>query len=167
MRNLIILAAIGICLGACTSSTLKIQHKNIEVVKQYVASVEALDYESMSSFLADDYLGMGPSFGDSIGKQQAVANWEWSVNNLYEKITYNRSRFANVSIPDGDNKGEWVANWAELSIVYKDGQGSATIWTNTNYLIENGKIVRSLTFYNEADALRQLGYIMVPWGWEE
>jgi hypothetical protein len=28
-------------------------------------------------------------------------------------------------------------------------------------MIENGKIVRSLTLYNEADALRQLGYQMV------
>jgi hypothetical protein len=35
------------------------------------------------------------------------------------------------------------------------------IWANTNYLIENGKIIRSITFYNEADALRQLGYKIV------
>ena len=28
--------------------------------------------------------------------------------------------------------------------------------------IEDGKIVHSRTFYNEADALRQLGYSLVP-----
>jgi hypothetical protein len=27
--------------------------------------------------------------------------------------------------------------------------------------IENGKIVKSYTFYNEADALKQLGYIFI------
>jgi hypothetical protein len=42
--------------------------------------------------------------------------------------------------------------------------GEATIWANTNYLVKNGKIVRSLTFYNEADVLRQIGYKIVPDG---
>lgn len=67
-----------------------------------------------------------------------------------------------MTIPDGKNKGEWVANWAELNIVYKNKMGSVTIWANSNYMVENGKILRSITFYNEADALRQLGYQFVP-----
>jgi hypothetical protein len=85
------------------------------------------------------------------------------VTNLYKKIHYNRSKSAAVYIPDGDAKGNWVGNRAELEIEYQDGN-SVTIWANSNYLIENGKIVRSLTFYNEADALRQLGYKIVPPG---
>jgi hypothetical protein len=64
-------------------------------------------------------------------------------------------------MPEGDIKGDWVANWAELNIEYKDGK-KVTIWANTNYKIENGKIARSLTLYNEGDALRQLGYVIVP-----
>ena len=156
MKNLILLVAISICLFACTSTS----QKNIEIVKSYVKSVEDMDYNSMEKFLADDYLGLGPSYGDSINKADAVEYWKMNVTNLYEKIQYTRSRFAAVTIPDGDNKGEWVANWAELNIVYKNGMGSATIWANTNYLVENGKIVRSLTFYNEADVLRQLGFLM-------
>ena len=69
-----------------------------------------------------------------------------------------------MTIPEGDNKGEWVANWAELHIVYKNDRGAITIWANTNYLIEDGKIAKSITFYNEADALRQLGYKIIPPG---
>jgi hypothetical protein len=156
MKNLILLVAISICLFACTSTS----QKNIEIVKSYVKSVENMDYNSMETFLADDYLGLGPSYGDSINKADAVEYWKMNVSNLYEKIQYNRSRYASVTIPDGESKGEWVANWAELNIVYKNGMGSATIWANTNYLIENGKIKRSLTFYNEADVLRQLGFLM-------
>ena len=87
--------------------------------------------------------------------------WKWCVENLYEKITYTRSRFAAVTIPDGDNKGEWVSNWAELNIVFKNNDRKVMIWANTNYLIENGKIKRSFTFYNEADVLRQLGFVVV------
>ena len=59
------------------------------------------------------------------------------------------------------SQGEWVSNWAELDITYKNGQGEVTIWANAIYLIENGKIVKSITFYNEADALRQMGYVFI------
>ncbi|MBC5773644.1 nuclear transport factor 2 family protein [Pontibacter sp. KCTC 32443] len=168
MKHLILLAAANIYLVACTSSGDKQNtgtrqnDDNIELVKNYIKAVENLDYNAMSNYLGDNYIGMGPSYGDSIRKEQAVENWKANATNLYEKIQYNRSRFASVSIPDGDNKGDWVANWAELNIHYKNGGGPITIWANTNYLIEDGKIVKSLTFYNEADALRQLGYEFTP-----
>ncbi len=72
-----------------------------------------------------------------------------------------KSKFAPIAILEGNEKGEWVGNWAELRIVYKSGEED-TIWANTNYLIENDKIVRSITLYNEADMLRRLGYEMLP-----
>jgi hypothetical protein len=163
MKNLIIIAGIVVCLAACTSATDKLKNENVELVKSYVKAVENLDYDAMGAFLADDYLGMGPSYGDTINKEQAIESWKSNVQNLYETIHYNRSKFAAVTIPDGENKGEWVASWAELTIVYKNG-GTVTIWANTDYLVENGKIKRSLTLYNEADALRQLGFKIVPGG---
>ncbi len=161
MKNIILFIAVSMGLFACSDEIEKRQQQNIELIKSYIHAVENLDFDSMANFLGDDYIGIGPSYGDSINKADALANWEWSVENLYDKIHYNRSRFAAVTIPDGDNKGEWVANWAELNIVYKNNKGSVTIWANSNYLISNGKIIRSITFYNEADALRQLGYKMV------
>jgi hypothetical protein len=161
MKNYIIIAAIAVGLFACTSNTEKQQAENVVLVKNYVTAVENLDFEAMGNYLDVNYLGIGPSFGDSIGKMEAVENWKWCVENLYEKIHYNRSRFIAVTVPDGDNKGEWVGTWAELNIVFKDSIGSVTVLSNTNYLIENGKIKRSITFYNEADVLRQLGFVMV------
>lgn len=161
MKNLILFAAISIFLFGCTSTTEKRNNENIELVKSYVKSVENMDFDAMGKYLDDNYLGLGPSYGDSIRKNEAVENWKSNVTNLYEKIHYNRSKFASVTIPEGDNKGEWVANWAELTIVYKNNAGSVTLWTNSNYLVENDKILRSITFYNEADALRQLGYTLI------
>ncbi|MBX2964402.1 MAG: nuclear transport factor 2 family protein [Cyclobacteriaceae bacterium] len=161
MKNFILLTVLLLAFSACTSNNEKLQLDNIEIVKRYVSAVENLDYEAMGALLADDYLGVGPSYGDSIRRDEAIANWKWTVDNLYEKITYNRQRFAAVTIPDGDNKGEWVANWADLTVVFKDGR-SVTILTNSNYRIESGKIKNSLTFYNEADVQRQLGFVMVP-----
>jgi hypothetical protein len=45
--------------------------------------------------------------------------------------------------------------------VYKKDQKEVTVWTNTVYKIENNKITKSFTFYNEADVLEQLGYVFI------
>ena len=133
--------------------------KNLELIDGYVKAVEAKDFNAMENYLDDSYLGIGPSFGDSVGKPQAIENWKSNVENLYESIKYNSSRNIAVTINTGDNQGDWVSNWAELEITYKDNKGTVTILANTIYQISNGKIVKSYTFYNEADALRQLGYV--------
>jgi hypothetical protein len=114
----------------------------------------------MEEILDDDYFGFGPSFGDSINKVQAVENWKHNIKTLYRSIKYNKSRNVAVTIHDGDNAGEWVSNWGELHIVYKNKQ-EVTLWANTIYQIKNGKIFKSYTFYNEADALHQLGYVFI------
>jgi signal recognition particle subunit SEC65 len=164
MKKLIIISLVSVCLYACNSSGAADEKKNaanIELIKNYVKAVEELNYQAMADYLDDIYIGMGPSYGDTVRKTEAVENWKSNVANLYEKIHYNRSRFAAVTIPDGDNKGDWVTNWAELNIKYKNGGNEVTIWANTSYQVENGKILKSFTVYNEADALRQLGYKIV------
>ena len=158
MKKLLYLTLLLPLMMSCSSLNDN-SEKNLALVEKYVAGVENLDFEIMESILADDYLGLGPSIGDSIGKAQAVENWKLNVETLYEKIEYQRSRNTAVTVTTGDNQGEWVSNWAELYIEYKNDEGSVTIWANTIYKIENDQIVKSFTFYNEADALRQLGYV--------
>jgi len=160
MKYLFLLAVTALFLGGCSSAADNANAEHIELVNKYIKAVEEMDFEGMGQFLDENYMGLGPSFGDTIYKADAVANWKENVTNLYKKIKYNRSKSAAVNIPDGDNKGNWVGNWAELTIDYQSGS-SVTIWANTNYLVENGKIIRSFTFYNEADALRQMGYKIV------
>ena len=135
--------------------------KSVELVDRYIEAVESLDFDTMDSLLADDYYGIGPSYGDSIKKPEAIANLKYSFDNLYQSIDYDRSRNLAVTVPDGPEKGEWVSNWAELTIVYKDDPKQVRIWANTVYQIKDGKIVKSMTFYNEADVLEQLGYVFI------
>ena len=146
-------------LMSCTSESNN-SEKNIAMVEKYIEAVENLDYNTMASLLDKDYIGLGPSYTDSIGKEQAVESWKYNVENLYEKIEYKRSQNATVTIKEGYNKGEWVSSWSELFITYKN-KTTVVIWANTAYKIENCKIVKSFTFYNEADALRQLGYVFI------
>jgi limonene-1,2-epoxide hydrolase len=155
----IIIALFALAIG-CTSAS-KNTAKNIALVESYIKAVEQLDFNAMEDALAENYLGLGPSKNDSIGKEAAVESWKLNVANLYESITYNRSQTAAVIITEGENAGEWVSNWAELEIVYKTDTRKATIWANSMYKIENDKIVKSYTFYNEADVLEQLGYVMI------
>ena len=147
----------GLLVLSCASGP---NSANVAIVEAYVNSVESLDYDGMANLLAEDYIGLGPSANDTIRKAAAVENWQYSVENIYEKIEYTRSQFAPVYIAEGPNKGDWVTHWSELVISYQSGE-TAKIWSNSTYKIEGGKIVKTFTFYNEADVLDQLGYVYV------
>lgn len=146
----------GFLLVAC-SSTDRNSEENVKLVTNYVQAVENLDYNAMDDILDESYIGIGPSKGDSINKENAIKNWKQNVENLYEKISYSKNRNIAVSTPEG----EWVSNWADLTITYKGSGEQVSILSNTIYQIENGKIVKSITFYNEADVLEQLGYVFI------
>lgn len=160
MKIIIAPILITILLFGCDGSS-KSDEANVALVEKYIQAVESKDYETMASLLDDEYIGLGPSIADSTGRDAALESWKYNIENLYENIEYQRSRNAAITIADGDNQGSWVANWAQLRITYKGDKGSVTIWANTNYQIENNKIIKSYTFYNEADALRQLGYVFI------
>lgn len=133
---------------------------NIKTVNLYVDAVQQLDYKAALDQLSSDYIGYGPSVNDSIAKNQVEASLKYNIENIYESIEYKKSRSIAVHINDGENKGEWVSHWARLLINYQDGN-SAEIMANTIYQLEGGEIVKSFTFYNEADVLEQLGYVFV------
>ena len=159
MKKIILLFLFVITLISCTSNNNN--QKNTALVEKYVQAVEDLDFNTMESMLADNYMGHGPSVNDSIGKDQTLKNWKNNIENLYESIDYNKSRNIAVTVDSGENQGEWVSNWAELKIVYKKDKKEVLIWANTTYKIDHGIIVKSYTFYNEADVLEQLGYVFI------
>lgn len=160
MKKSLFILAILLTMISCSVEN-KHADENIALVEKYVQAVQNLDYTTMENMLDDNYMGFGPSINDSINKTLAVSNWKANVDNLYESITYNKSKNLAQLVSDGENAGDWVSNWAELSIVYKKDQKKVSLLTNTIYKIENGKIIKSYTFYNEADVLEQLGYVFI------
>jgi hypothetical protein len=162
MKQLIVLALISLSLFACTSSADKKEKANLAIAQKYMQAVETKNVALMDSLLADNYIGYGPSIEDSIYKQQAILNWKDNVENLYESIEYTHHQEIATTVKEGRAKGDWVLNWAFLTIKYKDGRGPVNLWVNVVYVIENGKIKMSRTFYNEADVLRQLRYNLDP-----
>jgi limonene-1,2-epoxide hydrolase len=162
MKQLIVLAIISFGLFACTSSVDQKEKANLAIAQIYMKAVETMDATTMDSLLADNYMGYGPSASDSTNKEEAISSWKYNAENLYESIEYTRHKELAVTVKDGEAIGDWILNWAYLTIKYKDGTGPVHIWVNVVYRIENGKIVQSRTFYNEADVLRQLRYSIDP-----
>ena len=156
MKKVLLIFGFTLLLFGCSAKQDN-SELNVVLVEKYIQAVEKLDYKTMGELLDENYVGLGPSINDSIGKTAVIENWELNVNTLYKGIKYNKSRNMAVQISEGENKGEWVSNWAELTIDYQFDQ-TVTIWANTVYKIQNGKIVRSFSFYNELDVYEQLGF---------
>jgi hypothetical protein len=163
MKQLILITAAGFLLFSCSGSG-KTETENLAIAKKYMEAVESNNIAVMDSLLADNYIGYGPSVADSTNKADALANWKYNAENLYESIKYTRHQNIAVTVKEGEqaDPGDWVSNWAYLTIKYKGRENPVHVWVNAAYKIENGKIARSRTFYNEADVLRQLGYTMEP-----
>ncbi|MDH3710177.1 MAG: nuclear transport factor 2 family protein [Cyclobacteriaceae bacterium] len=151
-----------IATAACNPAASDNSEANIAIVQNYLEAVSNHDYDAMASILSDDYLGLGPSVGDTIRKQEAIDSWKYNSDNVYESVVYELSQMLPANIAEGPAAGEWVSNWTYLTITYKDGRGPVNVWVNAVYKIEDGKIDRSRTFYNEADVLGQLGYRVFP-----
>lgn len=155
MRNVFLIVLLIGLTWSCTPNDPS--KENTILIENYIKAVENLDYDAMDNILDDSYLGIGPSRTDSINKENAISNWKYNVENLYEKISYSKSK--SLAVKTGD--GEWVSNWADLTISYKGTKKQVSILANTIYQIKDGKIIKSFTFYNEADALEQLGYVFI------
>ncbi|MGZ8537220.1 MAG: nuclear transport factor 2 family protein [Flavisolibacter sp.] len=162
MKQLLSILVISIGLFSCTPQNSGKEKDNLEIAKRYMQAVETLNTATMDSLLAENYIGYGPSVGDSTNKTDALTAFKNNAENLYESFKYTRHKELAVTVKEGEAQGDWVLNWAYLTIKYKDGRGPINLWVNAVYRIEDGKIVHSRTFYNEADALRQLGYSFEP-----
>jgi limonene-1,2-epoxide hydrolase len=163
MKQVILFAIISASLFSCAPPAEKTQSENLALVKKFMEAVENKDTTTMASLLADNYEGFGPSVGDSTNREDALNNFKYNADNLYESVKYTHYHNIPLTVTAGSEvePGDWVSNWAYLTIKYKDGRGPVNLWVNAVYRIENGKIVHSRTFYNEADVLRQLGYTAI------
>src|SRR3954465_2147298 len=139
MKSICFLCVLA-ALVSCSGNQDAIEKENIAVVEKYIKAVENKDVQAMSELLADNYIGYGPSVADTVNKAQAMENWNYVAENLYDKIEYQRTVNIAAKITDGPNPGNFVSDWARLKISYKDGSGPVFLHMNAIYRIEDGKI---------------------------
>lgn len=144
-------------LSACNNSQ-NAAEENIRIVEKYQEALKNHDVEGLKALLAEDYVGYGPSIGDSMKRDDAISNWDYNMQHLFKKLEFKRAENIALTNYQGKEKGLWVSSWGKLHVQLKDRGNEATIWANNIYLIDDGKIKKSIIFFNEADALRQAGY---------
>jgi hypothetical protein len=99
MKKLVIILLVAISFLSCTK-TEDYSKENVALVEAYIKSVESLNSEAMGNLLADNYIGFGPTYNSSIGKEDAIKNWKETSKNLYKSIKYTKNRNMAVSVPD-------------------------------------------------------------------
>jgi hypothetical protein len=164
MKQLAAFISAVLLLASCAERDKRINRDDFAVVERYTQAIQNRNVDSISTLLADDYMGYGPSFKDTINKADAIANWKSLAGTLYDSIQYNNTVNIASKVPDGPHPGDYVSSWSSVKITYKNGKGPVNLLVNVIYRVENGKITLSRTFYNEADSMRQLGYDFVPPG---
>lgn len=148
---------LALIFSACNVTDKQAQG-NLELVEKFQQAITNHNVEVIKDILADNYVGYGPSIGDSMKKDDAILNWDYNMQHLYERLEFKRIENIAITNNNEQRKGEWVSSWGKMYLKFKDLGNESTIWANTIYKIEDGKIVKSFIFYNEADALRQAGY---------
>src|SRR6478672_1712862 len=92
MKQLFSLTILCIILFSCTSGADKKEKNNLAIAEKYMQAVETKNVATMDSLLADNYMGYGPSVGDSTNKADALATWKYNAENLYESFKYTRHK---------------------------------------------------------------------------
>jgi hypothetical protein len=162
LLSIVLLMVSCVRTDSAVSSGYGVNTDNIAIIERYAQAVEHKNVDSMSTLLSDDYKGYGPSVADSITKAEAVANWKNLMVNLYDSIHYTRSVNIAAKLTDAPHPGDYVSSWSSIRITYKNDKEPVNLFVNVIYRVDNGTITLSRTFYDEADAMRQLGYEFVP-----
>ncbi|MCY1719973.1 nuclear transport factor 2 family protein [Prolixibacteraceae bacterium Z1-6] len=155
--NYILIILFCVVIISCTNQNQS-NHENLEIVETFQKAFEDHDINAIKSVLADDYVGYGPSLSDSINKDDALLIWEHNLDFMYEKVAMNVEETVGVSNVEAKDGGQWISSWGTLTLKFQQKGDETKIWANQIFLVKDGKIKKTIIFYNEADALRQAGY---------
>ncbi len=121
MKQFILFTLIAACLISCNSSADKTPpadttstadktppaHKqsdeNLALVTKFLTAIENLDTAAMSSLMADNYKGYGPSIGDSLPKSEILENWKYNFDHYYGTIKYLRQQLLASAVTENND----------------------------------------------------------------
>ncbi len=158
MKHLIPAILLGLLLLQCQPAS-QFESSNISIARKYIEAIEKQDYDLLDSLTRDDFYVVGPSIEDTASKEQIIRKWKRNANKEIDSIRFRGSRISHLTIPSKTEFGDWIGEWSVVFVYYKGLKEPVRLFANTNYLIVDGKLVKGLSFYNEADLLGQKSYI--------
>ncbi len=132
--------------------------EDIKVVTNYVDAITNNKMDVVSSLLADDYQGTGPSNGDISTKTEVITSWTESHKkrtNQKNEYVYNTFRVLN-----GDLKGDWVSIWG--TYMFTEQGKDITLPYQFTAEVKNSKIQRSVIYYDNLAVVQAMGYEITP-----
>lgn len=162
MQKLFYVAIIGLLVSCGQREDTPIGEKNKEIVYSYIDASITRDYETMEELLAEHFISAGPGLKDSATKVDHLANWKSRWTNDFESIDYKRAGTVTKTITVGPYIGDWVADWALVTVTYKNGLPPVTFWLNVVFRVRDGKIERSRSYYDSGDVMAQQGFTFLP-----
>ena len=164
-KTLVVLFAIAIGIVSCAPSNENVVLRNPDneaLVKKYMEAIVSGDTSNLEGFLADNYQSLGPNFNDSINKTRTVEDIKASWRSRWRSVEYKRYTMLSATNTEPGVEGDWVLDWAAVTIHSKDKTPSFTINWHGAFRVKDGKIDREIDFFNEADIYKQIGFTFVP-----
>jgi len=162
MKNLILVFLIFIVFGCSSENDISTDaREKLDVVDQYIKTIEKKDIDRMKELLAEDFISYGPGFKTEVTKAHNITDWEKSWEERIVSMKYKRVYIGLISIEKGKLAGEWVTEWGEVTTLYKDGK-TVKFWFNGLYKVADGKIMEARVVFDNMDILNQLGYKFMP-----
>jgi len=128
--------------------------EDLKVISDYINALTNNKMTVVSGLLADDYVGTGPSNEDTETKAEQIAGWK----EAHKVRTDQKNDFVvnTFRVLDGDLKGDWVSVWG--TYIFNQEGVAMTLPYQFTALVENGKISRSIIYYDRLAIREAMGF---------
>ncbi|HNP24976.1 MAG TPA: hypothetical protein PKM63_21580 [Panacibacter sp.] len=131
---------------------------DIKVVSDYTNAVVSGDLVKAKSLLAASYMGYGPGPVDSANVNKEMQSWETNyTTQTNRKVEFITQTFR---VLNGDLQGNWVSVWGTYYFT-TDGKDIKLPYQSTMH-VTNGKIDRSIIYFDLLSVFQKLGYTLTP-----
>ena len=101
MKQLLSMVLISVTMYSCAPGIASKENDNLAIAEKYMLAAETMNVSTLDTLLAENYIGYGPSVGDSTNKKDALATFRYNSENLYESFEYTRHKELAVTVNDG------------------------------------------------------------------
>jgi len=166
MKKLILPAILLVGMASCNKPAPAVDtvgEQNKSLVQKYDEAIVTGDTSNLESFLAEKFMAYGPAMKDSSSRQQIVDIWKKNWRTTWASIKFDRDAILAFTIPPGEkHPGDWVADWAVITVNQKNGLPTVKFRWHTVFRVKDGKIDQSVGFYDLNDILVQQGFTITP-----
>jgi hypothetical protein len=145
-----------------SSRTYKIsdnETENIALATEYLNSLIAADGAVTKGLVSDSFMGFGPAAGDSANIEKVIE--QWAANNA-SRTNQESGLFVtnSLTVTEGPLLGDWVSMWGTYTANDNKTSMDITVPWHTVAKIENGKITRTQSWFDNLAPAMALGSVV-------